>query len=223
MHIQMKPSQFLNRRRLGASPPLAAFCLLAMNAFSADYDNNITYRNGEPLKIQSKIDVRVELLGNDADFEVVDMVGNGETAFKVNRVADGLKTLEVGGESVSNLVVNIAEDVCSRRCGGSLGARLDALEAEVRRLSTIVSNLQQTATNLQQSVSAGIRHDIYLIAQDKAGNTNITMRTLRRADGSAATAHEKLPPGTYNWVWDAAADLPESYVCDRVSIEVKAQ
>ena len=131
-----------------------AFCLFATKAFSADYDNNIIYRNGEPLKIQSKIDVRVELLGNDADFEVVDMVGNGETAFKVNRVADGLKTLEVGGESVSNLVVNIAEDVCSRRCGGDANARLSALESEVARLSSEITNLLNVVVLLQNRVNA---------------------------------------------------------------------
>ena len=202
---------------------ILGLCLAAARAFSADHDNNIVYRDGETMKIQSTIGVEVELLGNGAGFEVVDKVGNGGTAFKVNRVADGLKSLEVGGESVSNLVVEIAEDVCRRRNLDSIVARLETVEVQVRNLSALASNLQETVTALQQGAIAGVRHDVFLTAKDMAGNTNITMRTMRRSDGSAASSHERLLPGTYNWVWDAAADLPEGFVCDQVVVEVEAQ
>ena len=126
--------------------------LAASNVLSADYDNNISYRNGEKMKLQSKIGVVVELSGNGADFEVVDMVGNGETAFKVNRVADGLKSLEVGGESVSNLVVEIAEDVYRRSGGGGIDARLVALEGEVARLTATITNLQRSVATIQERI-----------------------------------------------------------------------
>jgi formylglycine-generating enzyme required for sulfatase activity len=50
------------------------------------------------------------------------------------------------------------------------------------------------------------------------GNTNITMKTIRKAGGSAAAMKEVLLPGSYNWVWDAAADLPKDFQCDRVTV-----
>ena len=131
---------------------MTAALLAAANAFSADHDNNIVYRDGETMKIQSRIGIEVELLGNGAGFEVVDKVGNGGTAFKVNRVADGLKSLEVGGESVSNLVVEIAEDVCRRRIGGDIDARLGALEAEVARLTATIANLQRSVATIQERI-----------------------------------------------------------------------
>ena len=68
---------------------------------------------------------------------------------------------------------------------------------------------------------AGTKYDTSFTAKDKVGNTNITMRTLRKADGTVANvAKEQLLPGIYNWVWDAAADLPKDFKCDRISILV---
>ena len=68
---------------------------------------------------------------------------------------------------------------------------------------------------------AGTKYDTSFTAKDMVGNTNIAMRTLRKADGSVANvAKEQLLPGIYNWVWDAAADLPKDFKCDRISILV---
>lgn len=66
---------------------------------------------------------------------------------------------------------------------------------------------------------AGTKYDTSFTAKDMVGNTNITMATIRKSDGSAANVtKEQLLPGTYNWVWDAAADLPKNWQCDRVTV-----
>ena len=70
---------------------------------------------------------------------------------------------------------------------------------------------------------AGTKYDTSFTAKDMVGNTNIAMRTIRKADGTAAAATEQLMPGTYNWVWDAAADLPKDFKCDRVTVTGTAE
>ena len=65
---------------------------------------------------------------------------------------------------------------------------------------------------------AGTKYDTSFTAKDMVGNTNIAMRTIRKADGTAATTREQLLPGTYSWVWDAVADLPKNFKCDRVTV-----
>ena len=66
---------------------------------------------------------------------------------------------------------------------------------------------------------AGVKYDTSFTAKDMVGNTNIAMKTTRKADGSAVNvAKEQLLPGTYNWIWDAAADLPKDFKCDRVTV-----
>ena len=67
--------------------------------------------------------------------------------------------------------------------------------------------------------SGGVLHDTSFTARDMAGDTNITMATVRKADGTAVNvAQERLMPGAYSWVWDAAADLPKGWKCDRVTV-----
>lgn len=74
------------------------------------------------------------------------------------------------------------------------------------------------------SGDAGVRYDVSLSAKDLVGNTNLTIKTIYRSDGTAAnSAKEQLTPGTYNWVWNAAADLGVNAVLDRVVVEVKAE
>ena len=54
----------------------------------------------------------------------------------------------------------------------------------------------------------GPKYDTSFTARDVAGGTNLTMKTLYKSNGAAANpAKESLPPGTYNWVWDAGEDL----------------
>ena len=69
--------------------------------------------------------------------------------------------------------------------------------------------------------TSGTKYDTSFMAKDMVGNTNITMATIRKADGSAANVtKESLLPGNYKWVWDAAADLPDGFICDRIKVEV---
>ena len=66
--------------------------------------------------------------------------------------------------------------------------------------------------------TSGTKYDTSFTAKDMVGSTNITMKTIRKSNGVAAAAKEQLLPGTYNWVWDAAADLPKGWKCDRVTV-----
>ena len=65
----------------------------------------------------------------------------------------------------------------------------------------------------------GMKYDIAFSAKDMTVGTNITMATVYKEDGSVANMDkEQLTPGTYNWVWNAAADLPKDWKCDRVTV-----
>lgn len=71
--------------------------------------------------------------------------------------------------------------------------------------------------------TSGTKYDTSFTAKDVAGGTNLTMKTLYKSDGTAANvAKEQLLPGTYNWVWDATADLGEGTVLEKVVVEGKA-
>ena len=71
---------------------------------------------------------------------------------------------------------------------------------------------------------SGVKYDTSFTAKDMVGGTNITMATVRKADGTAANmAQERLLPGTYRWVWDAASDLPKDWKCDRVTVTGKTE
>ena len=54
---------------------------------------------------------------------------------------------------------------------------------------------------------SGTKYDTSFVAKDMVGGTNIAMKTIRKSDGTSAVAVEQLLPGSYNWVWDAPADL----------------
>ena len=65
---------------------------------------------------------------------------------------------------------------------------------------------------------------VTLSVKDVEGGTNLPMRAVYKQDGIAVNmAGESLPPGTYSWIWDAAADLPDGFQCDRVTVEVTAE
>ena len=68
--------------------------------------------------------------------------------------------------------------------------------------------------------TSGTKYDTSFTAKDVAGGTNLTMKTLYKSNGTAANvAKEQLLPGTYNWVWDATADLGEGVVLEKVVVE----
>ena len=72
--------------------------------------------------------------------------------------------------------------------------------------------------------TSGTKYDTSFTAKDVAGGTNLTMKTLTKSDGTAANvAKEQLLPGTYNWVWDAAADCGEGTVLEKVVVEGKTK
>ena len=72
--------------------------------------------------------------------------------------------------------------------------------------------------------TSGTKYDTSFTAKDVAGGTNLTMKSLYKSNGAAANvAKEQLLPGTYNWVWDATADLGEGTVLEKVVVEGKTQ
>ena len=70
--------------------------------------------------------------------------------------------------------------------------------------------------------TSGTKYDTSFTAKDVAGGTSLTLKTLYKSNGVAANvAKEQLLPGTYNWVWDATADLGEGTVLEKVVVEGK--
>jgi uncharacterized repeat protein (TIGR02543 family) len=65
---------------------------------------------------------------------------------------------------------------------------------------------------------SGTKYDTSFTAKDMVGGTNVAMKTIRKSDGTTAAEKEKLLPGTYNWIWDAAADLPNDFKCERMTM-----
>lgn len=68
----------------------------------------------------------------------------------------------------------------------------------------------------------GQQYTVTLAAKDMVGGTNLPMRTVYKQDGIAVNmAGESLVSGTYNWVWDAAADLPDGFECEQVTVTIE--
>ena len=69
--------------------------------------------------------------------------------------------------------------------------------------------------------SAGVSYGAWLSVEDTVGGTNLSMRTVATAEGIAINpAGAKVTPGEYRWIWDAAADLPDGFECEAVSVNV---
>ena len=69
--------------------------------------------------------------------------------------------------------------------------------------------------------SAGVPYGVMLSVEDTVGGTNLSMRTVATAEGIAINpAGAKVTPGQYRWTWDAAADLPDGFECEAVSVNV---
>ena len=71
--------------------------------------------------------------------------------------------------------------------------------------------------------TSGTRYDTSFTAKDMVGGTNVVMKTIRKSDGTIAAAKEQLLPGTYNWVWDAPADLPDGFESGRMIVTGTAE
>ena len=68
----------------------------------------------------------------------------------------------------------------------------------------------------------GAKYDTSFSVQDVIGGTNLAMKTIYKSSGGKANAGlEKLVPGTYNWLWDAPADVGNDFVSESVVIDAK--
>ena len=70
---------------------------------------------------------------------------------------------------------------------------------------------------------SGETYRIELSATDKAGGTNLPVRTawLEGAPGAVGNPVDVPAPGTHRFVWNAGADLPAGFVADRVTVTAK--
>jgi hypothetical protein len=69
--------------------------------------------------------------------------------------------------------------------------------------------------------SAGVSYGVVLSVTDTIGGTNLSMRTVTTSEGAAINpTGAKVIPGQYRWTWDAAADLPDGFECDAISVNV---
>ncbi|MBO5796553.1 MAG: InlB B-repeat-containing protein [Bacteroides sp.] len=66
---------------------------------------------------------------------------------------------------------------------------------------------------------SNVKYDTSFVIKDLVGGTNLTMRNVRKSDGTAVNvANEHLLPGIYNWIWYASADLPKDFECEKVTV-----
>ena len=66
---------------------------------------------------------------------------------------------------------------------------------------------------------SNVKYDTSFVIKDLVGGTNLTMRNVRKSDGTAVNvANEHLLPGIYNWIWHASADLPKDFECEKVTV-----
>lgn len=60
---------------------------------------------------------------------------------------------------------------------------------------------------------AGTKYNTSFAAEDVAGESNLTMRTIYKHTGSVVNINKEcLLPGTYNWLWDAPIDLTSKWL-----------
>ena len=69
----------------------------------------------------------------------------------------------------------------------------------------------------------GTTYRVELSATDKAGGTNLPVRTAWLEGGESAVGNpvDVPAPGTHRLVWNAGADLPAGFVADRVTVSAK--
>ena len=58
------------------------------------------------------------------------------------------------------------------------------------------------------------------VAKDVVGDINVVIKTVCKPDGTIVASREPLSPGTYNWVWDTAKDLPNGFESGRMTITI---
>lgn len=159
--------------------------------------------------------------------------GNGGAGVKVEKSARPGVEINIG-VSVGIRGGDGGNDLSGKAHGGNAGAGVDG-DVGTNNGSVLAGECTEsiniTATSrypwngkvdLRFTITgeSGTRYNVSFAAKDLVGNTNLTMKTVRRSDGSAVNAtNERLLPGTYNWVWDAHSDLGADFICKRVVVE----
>jgi len=64
----------------------------------------------------------------------------------------------------------------------------------------------------------GTQYDVSFVATDVMGGTNLAMKTLLDANGSALSLTNSIVPGSYKWVWNAEADLGDGTELEQVAV-----
>ena len=142
------------------------------------------------------------------------------------RLLSGSPCIDAGS---SSFLLGMEDFLGRSRVVGS-AVDIGAYELQVRDCSIEIFARQRYPWNGKVDMHFIIRGDveclytISLVAKDLIGGTNMVMQTVHKSDGSIVNVkNEKLSPGTYNWVWDAAADLPDGFQCERMTIEMTAK
>ncbi len=121
---------------------LFAVLLAASSTIAAEHDNNIIYKDGETLKIQSKIGVEAQLTGDATEFSVVDKDSDTKI-LEVGKFEPGLNRIKLDGNSASNLVVDIVDSKV-----GSLEQRVVAVEEAIQPLDNRITRIEDDIEDL---------------------------------------------------------------------------
>lgn len=116
---------------------LFAILFAATSVLAVEHDNNIIYKDGENLKIQSKIGVDVQLTGENTEFKVSDM-DSSESVFSIGKNGTGLSRLTLDGETASNLVASMI----AAHVDPTISERLRIIENAIEKLNNDVEELK---------------------------------------------------------------------------------
>jgi hypothetical protein len=66
-------------------------------------------------------------------------------------------------------------------------------------------------------------YKVTLAVKDEIGGTNLPARTFWQYGGTVTNSAQIVRPGNLHFLWDANADLPNGFECDRVSVKVQVE
>lgn len=121
---------------------LFAVLFAATSVIAAEHDNNIIYKDGETLKIQSKIGIEAQLIGDGTEFTVIDKDSDAKI-LEVGKFETGLNRIKLDGNSASNLVVDIVDSRV-----GPLEQRVAAVEEAIPPLDNRVTQVEEAIEDL---------------------------------------------------------------------------
>ena len=196
--------------------------------------NCVVSSSGDAFVIKGKADLKNCLLNNVSLYNSVSQidcvtnnplfVGNSDYHLQADSPC-----IDRGNNSYARTTIDFSGNKRIRNGKVDIGA-YEYIGAYGNNVHCTVSAKQRYPWNGKVDIQFTIEGDVgamnrvSLSAKDMVGGTNIVMRTIRKADGSAVNVDgESVVQGTYNWVWDAAADLPDGFECDRVTVTGKAE